>query len=390
MSGRAQQHFEEYKEQTKVKHEILGAYLPAFFAILRARHRNLIYIDAFAGRGSYRDPATGEDIDGSPLRSLELITAKDALSQSVSTIFIEKDDANYAALAAAVKRFYSAHGQLREPVVLHGTFAQKVYEIVSGMRRRNQELAPTFLFVDPCGVEGASFGAIKEVMQLRSCEAFVFFNYQGVRRVAGLPDLSPVLVDLYGSEARAKVLVERLRQGRTPFERERAIITTYREALAEDMGVGYTAAFRVESQSARQGSHYLLHATKHPLGFAIMKDVMSRRGRTAEGMPGLELVQASAGPRALLRPQWEGLKRRIVEALAQGPLRAKVFYTEWAQRPDDVFCESAYRKALLELEREERITVLDKKGREPCPIAPKGRRRRGTLAKEYFLRLASD
>ena len=43
-------HFEDYREQTQVKHDILAAYLRPYFHILKARSNNLIYIDAFAGR----------------------------------------------------------------------------------------------------------------------------------------------------------------------------------------------------------------------------------------------------------------------------------------------------------------------------------------------------
>jgi hypothetical protein len=49
-------------------------------------------------------------------------------------------------------------------------------------------------------------------MENEKCEAFIFFNIDGVRRIAGLPALSPVLAELMGSEERAKALYERLRQ----------------------------------------------------------------------------------------------------------------------------------------------------------------------------------
>ena len=42
-------HFEDYREQTQVKHEILAAYLPAYYHILKQSSKNLVYIDGFAG-----------------------------------------------------------------------------------------------------------------------------------------------------------------------------------------------------------------------------------------------------------------------------------------------------------------------------------------------------
>jgi three-Cys-motif partner protein len=60
-------HFEDYREQTQVEHDILAAYLRPYFHILKTHSDNLIYIDAFAGRGTYTRAETGETVDGSCL-----------------------------------------------------------------------------------------------------------------------------------------------------------------------------------------------------------------------------------------------------------------------------------------------------------------------------------
>ena len=63
-------HFEDYREQTKVKHEILAAYLDPYFTIVGSANPSLLYIDGFAGPGAYKKADTGEVFDGSPLRAL--------------------------------------------------------------------------------------------------------------------------------------------------------------------------------------------------------------------------------------------------------------------------------------------------------------------------------
>jgi len=387
MSRRDREHFKVYREQTRVKHQILEGYLPAFFHILKRHHKNLLYVDAFAGRGTYTDESTGETVDGSPLRALKLIASRDDFAARVTTVFVESDPVNFASLEGAVTAFCAANEQIREPEVLRGTFAETVGEIIEEFSDREHQLAPTFLLVDPCGVEGTSFQVIKGIMRFDSCEAFIFFNYQGVRRTAGLESMSPVLVDLYGSTARAERLLEALRQGRNSYEREQTIVTHYKEAVAEEIGAPYIIAFRVECERRREGSHYLLHVTKHPLGFKIMKDVMWRRGRTAEGVGGLELVQASRSGRALIRPNWEAMKQRITDALARGPVKVDVFYSDWVERPDDVFSEPAYKQALLELESERKIDVLDKQCKKRYAMKPEGPRLPGTLGKDYYVQL---
>ena len=67
-----------------------------------------------------------------------------------------------------------------------------------------------------------------------------------------------------------------------------------------------------------------------------------------------------------------------------------VFYEDWTARPTDMWGESAYRQALLDLEREGRIEVLSKDGKDVVSI-DKRRKIKGkpTLAKDYFVRLKS-
>jgi three-Cys-motif partner protein len=224
------EHFEDYREQTAVKHEILAAYLPAYFHILKAGNKNLLLIDGFAGRGTYTNSTTGDSVDGSPLRAIKLIAETPAFHDKVSTIFIESDDVLFSQLETTVGEFYAQHQEIRKPHCIHGTFAQRVGEVLSTV---NGKLAPTFLFVDPCGVSGASFDTIRAVMKCDKCEAFVFFNIDGVRRIAGLEKLSHVLIDLMGSQPRAQKLYDALRETDDTGKREMLILSHYRAALKE-------------------------------------------------------------------------------------------------------------------------------------------------------------
>src|ERR1051326_8578928 len=85
--GKDREHFEDYREQTQVKHSILAAYLPAYYHILKRSSKNLVYIDGFAGPGSYVQSQTGKTFDGSPLLALQLIADNEDFSRQVRTIF---------------------------------------------------------------------------------------------------------------------------------------------------------------------------------------------------------------------------------------------------------------------------------------------------------------
>lgn len=385
MTTNDRKHFNRYRDQTRVKHEILAAYLPAYFNILKKSDKNLVFIDGFAGRGSYTNIETGETFDGSPIRALKLIAEDEHFNRQVSAIFIESDSLLFSELKARVVAFCEAHPGIRKPLCLMGTFTERVNELLDQVEGR---LAPTFLFVDPCGVSGASFQTIKRVMDHRKCEAFIFFNIDGVRRIAGLNSMSNVLVELMGTEARARRLCHEILITPNAAKREHLILEYYRAALREDIGAQYVIPFRVEHEDQHKASHYLIHATKHPLGFKIMKDVMWRRGHSEEELGALEFRQSS---RTNFIPMFDvrgDVKQEIVTALKGGPLRVSVFYDVWTTRPDDVECEASYRQSLLELEAGRTIEVLSKNGKQVCGIHERPRRKgRPTLARDYFVRL---
>lgn len=379
-------HFDTYREQTQVKHEILEAYLRPYFHILKAHSDNLIYIDAFAGRGTYTKSETGETAEGSPIRALSLIADSDDFAKQVSTVFIEADPDLFAILESTVEEFYREHSHIRRPQCFHGTFKDQVTQILDLVQGA---LAPTFLFVDPCGVRGTSFDTIKAVMDYDKCEVFIFFNVDGIRRTAGLPALSPVLVELMGSEERATSLYEALKVTTDTREREEIINQHYRSALVEEIGTEYIATFRIEHEDQRKTSHSLIHATKHPLGFSIMKDVMWKRGRSEDKQGGLEFSQRSrTNVIALFDLPGDEVKQNILSALRERPLRASVFYRQWVQRPDDFQSISSYRQCLLELEAAGEIEVLSEDSQQ---LMPKARRRHikgvPTLGEQYLIRI---
>lgn len=386
--GSDREHFEDYREQTQVKHSILAAYLPAYFHILKQWNKNLVFIDGFAGPGSYTQTATGKTFDGSPLLALQLIANNEDFAKQVSTILIEADDLLFNRLKERVDEFVSDHPNIRRPLLRSGRFSEELTEILGKV---GGKLAPTFLFVDPCGVSGTSLETIRAVMENEKCEAFIFFNIDGVRRIAGLAELSPVLVELMGSEERANTLYEKLKTTDNVGLREEIILSEYCRALVQVAGANYIIPFRVEHEEQRRTSHYLIHATKHPLGFRIMKDVMWARGH-AEDQPGaLELRQKGRTNFLPMFDKHSDIKEEILEALKSGPVRVSVFYTDWTMRPSDMQCEAAYRQAILELESDGKIEVLGKDGKNVTGVESRPKRKgKPTLSKDYFVRLTAD
>jgi hypothetical protein len=225
-------------------------------------------------------------------------------------------------------------------------------------------------------------------MACKSSEAFIFFNIDGVRRIAGLQTLSDVLIELLGSRERAEALFIALQNEQDVQRREKLILDGYRKAIREDMSVDYTIPFRVESEEQEKTSHYFIHASNHRLGFKIMKEVMWNYGHSEHGQGGLEFVQASRSNYIpLFDPNFD-VKEAILNELKTGSKCVNLFYDDWVFRPDDLLCQPAYKQALLELEAAGKIEVLGKDGRTPKPAeARKKHKGKPTLGEGYFIRL---
>jgi three-Cys-motif partner protein len=390
MTKADKQHFESYRAQTRAKHTILEKYIFAYFNIMKGTsEQNLVYIDGFAGRGTY-DSEDGQLIPGSPLRALDRIASRPDLAAKVTTVFIEQDRDFFVELKAVVSSFHKENAHIREPIVENGSFAEKMNGVLNTLEQQGKTIAPAFVFVDPCGVDGVEFGVISRLLRSqRRCEVFLFFNIEGVRRILGLKDkMGPTLAHLLGSADRAKFLAAAVQANSDSSSREQTIIQYYERLLRDETPAKYVASFRVEKEDRRATSHYLIHASQHPRGFAIMKDVMLSVGQTAEGKGGLALEQASVSEMQMMfTPEWDAIKNSVLEALRFGAKPVSHFCIDLVERPDNRLCDRAYKTALLELEEERRIVVLDKQGRAPAPKRP---RRHGmlTLGKDYYVRLA--
>lgn len=380
-------HFEIFREQTRIKHAILQKYLPAFFHILGTRHPRLLYVDAFAGRGDYSDG--DQTVPGSPLHVLNLIAKTPKFAASVKTYFTEPDPELFEKLSAAVDAFCKSHPEVQRPIMQEKPFREGTEDLFAYLAEEGGRLPPTFLFVDPCGVNGADLGSIGRYAAEQS-EVFLFFNYDGINRIAGLRDRARgTLSELLGSDEARDRLIAALEACDTPAERENCILTFYLDLLRDQQGWTYTCPFRIEMEGRRSTSHYLIHATKHPLGFRLMKEVMWPLGHSETGGGGLTFVQASRDPlpRLFELPD-NGPREQILEVLRALNPPAKLFYETLSEQAGNFFCVRDYRPALVRLEAEGLIEVWDPKSQSLAPAATRQKRNgEATLAERLVVRL---
>lgn len=389
-------HFDDYRPQTAVKHAILNAYLPAYFDILGSLHNRLVYIDGFAGPGSYSTP-TGDTFDGSPAHALRLVAQNAKWRSRVYFIFVEQNKQHAQQLERVAKNICEENPDLEPPVVACGTFADEIGGLLDHIDEHGYRLAPTFLFADPCGIKGASHSVIGRLISRPGCEAFIFFNFDAVRRVLGAidkPSMLPVLRELFGDDMDIGGIADDVASTNDSFRSEQIIINKYQESLSK-YGARFTLPFRIEYEHRRATSHYLIHATKHPKGFSVMKHAMWKATRETIGRGSMEFRQASEdGSLVLLDADLTQMQHEILSRLSDGPAMAREFKKDWTARPSDRFTDSMYLGQLIQLEADGKIEVWDRENKARVPMQSRRKITNGehkgkpTVPDDNWIRLA--
>lgn len=178
MSQRNENFFEQKKEWSKTKDEILGRYLKPYFQKLKARGKPICYVDCFAGKGMFDDGNFG-----SPLIALNCINETLQKAHNETTVypyFIELY--HYVDLNKNVENHLKIlqNSNLSGNVV-PGKFEDNIDDIL--LQHCNSTV---FLYVDPYGIKAIDvekFNSFK-LSENKSVEMLINFNTWGFFREA--------------------------------------------------------------------------------------------------------------------------------------------------------------------------------------------------------------
>jgi three-Cys-motif partner protein len=351
--------FEESTEQSRIKAAIVRDYFWAWAKIiLKKQSGRIAYIDLFAGPGKYRDGTKS-----TPLLVLERAIADPDLRERLVTTFNDADHENVRLLRAEIAALPGIEKLKYQPEVDAGEVGDETVQAF-----RKIDLVPTFLFADPWGYKGLSLDLINSFLKNWGCDCVFFFNYNRVNPGLGNEAVKGHMDALFGLN-RAQRLREKI-AGLPPWEREPAIIEALCEAVGE-LGAKYVLPFCFKDDRGVRTSHHLVFATKNPVGYGIMKDIMAKA--SSEQHQGV----ASFGycPASTIHPRLFELNRPL-DDLEEMLLRDFAGQTLTTQQIYDLhnvgrpYTMRNYKTVLLKMEERGLIQC------EP----PAQKRRRGTFA----------
>jgi three-Cys-motif partner protein len=279
----------DYPPHTRAKHAILIRYMKAWLPILGTLSKQLVIVDAFAGRGRY----TTDDA-GSPLLLRDVVgrVASDQRVDKVELFYIENDAANFAALSQEL-----AHAERLPGVVergpFHNEFERAAPAIVEAVRQFRH---PSFWFIDPFGFAGLPLTLINGILRLPRSEVLVTLMVRDINRFLDEPNHQQADAHLFG--LRGDELLTEIDRVKTTSTRTQALRDLYVERLEATVNSGqarYVSSVGVTERGASDIIYYLIHATSHPKGKREMKEAVWEATGGLSAVVGARLAAETLG-----------------------------------------------------------------------------------------------
>lgn len=245
---------------TAAKHQILRKYLDAWFPILAANNKKIVYVDGFAGPGRY---AGGEP--GSPVIAMESAqTHRAHLSKELVFLFIEERTDRADHLDAEIAKLgLPSHFKVR---VERGRFADKLERILDEIDGDRSQIAPVFALIDPFGFSGIPYTLIQRLLSMDRCEVLITFMVDSINRWLEHPDanIRAHIVETFGTDAAISIAAG-------AGDRATALRNLYHRQL--NKAAHFVRYFEMRDRESRP-VYYLFFASNNSLGHLRMKEAM--------------------------------------------------------------------------------------------------------------------
>jgi three-Cys-motif partner protein len=265
--------FYEGREQTLVKHYILGEYLEKFAHIIGWHWQTVAYVDCFSGPWEPQDPALSDTsfaIAVDAFRKAKEDLAVHGKHPRIRCLFLEKDDAAFARLS-----MFAAAVTDVEAVAVPGQFEDRLPQILKFIRESGSGTF-SFIFIDPTGWTGFTLDVITQLLKVRPGEVLINFMTHHIRRFILLEESAESFVRLFGEDIRHELT------GLDSQEREEKLVGAYMRRLKERGEFTYVGSAIVWKPVAETTHFHLIYATRHDRGIEEFKKVEKAAMHVAE------------------------------------------------------------------------------------------------------------
>lgn len=304
--------FDEPKEASRRKLEILGKYLVPLSRKILSAWPSLWVVDGFAGAGQYHSAAEGEEPQaGSPLIAAQRAREYNAQQSKVAfkCINVEQNPEIFAELVENL----SDYGDVAR--CLHGTFDAHLDTIL-----RETKNGFAFFFLDPFGVRGIEMATVAKVLERpeRTTELLIHFSDRSFNRMAGHAVENDARTEVGHNVAASKVATIDAVFGTDEWQpianntslsaeaKTKASIELYCDQLRR-RGLKYVYPIPMRDRHGARARYTLVYGTNSPHGVDLMSDIACRYDRdqhdqTHEGtlLPAFEQANREADLGALL------------------------------------------------------------------------------------------
>lgn len=372
--------FSKQLKGSEVKTEIVVRFFKAWAAIVSRSPLvdRLIYIDLFAGKGTYDEgESPGEPVHSTPLRILEAAIADPKIAPLLIALFNDGNPEYAEALRQSIASLPGIQSLRAPPLVTSGPVDRSLADLFGKTR-----LAPSFLFLDPFGYKGLTRDLIGSVLKDWGCDCVFFFNYVRLNMAFNEPKFKEHVDALFGVD-RAEQMRKDM-HGMEPSDREEFILRSLGDAMRDIRGK-FMLVFRFCTANGTPKRH-IVYISKAYRGYAVMKDAMaSQSDLSAEDVPFLEYIvsEEDDAPSLFAMAPWHDwrlnvrfrlatLKGSLQREFANRPIPFKeLFESHEARNTGLPFTKANYKRAVTALAAVGKATLLKPNGTVPrsgtCP-----------------------
>lgn len=347
--------FEKQSERSYVKSAIVNAYFKTWAGIMlrKMKASRIGYYDLFCGSGRFEDGS-----ESTPIMVLKTAIEDPDICSKLITVFRDRNHDSVSSLSGEIVKIPGIENLLHRPnIAVQELSNLDINWIESAVQ------IPSLTFFDPWGYKALSIDLIDASLRGRGSECIFFFNYNRVNAALSNSVLEETASKMMSPEEFRKV--RDALDSQEPHQRELTIVDALTRSIRSGSG-RYVLPFCFEEEVSSKTSHYLIHVTKHGLGYEIMKEVLYKHSDLdAGGVAKFRWVRADRRHESLFpfMSLLEDLPDILARDFAGNEVRFSEIYSphNWGRK----FIKKHYREALKRLSSQGRIEIVAKDGKAP-------------------------